>query len=105
MSVCRVYGQRSVDDDTAGFLDHPLRLGVGIVDGHRDVVDRLAVGIGFVYRGELTFTIEEDTVTIGPGDTYILYSHETHAAENTGDIPVEGVDVFCPPRGAADWME
>ena len=61
--------------------------------------------IGFVYRGELTFTVEGEEVTIGPGDTYSLYSHEVHAAENTGDTPVEGVDVFCPPRGAADWME
>ena len=61
--------------------------------------------IGFVYRGELTFRVEGETVSIGPGDTYILYSHEVHSAENDGDTVVEGIDVFCPPRGAADWMK
>lgn len=61
--------------------------------------------IGFVYQGELTFTVEGERVTIGPGDSYILYSHEVHSAVNEGDTPVEGVDIFSPPRGPADWMD
>lgn len=61
--------------------------------------------IGFVYSGELTFSVEGEEYTVGPGDTYILYGYERHAAKNEGSVPVEGIDVFSPPRGVADWMD
>ena len=60
--------------------------------------------IGFIYAGELTFSVEGEEVIVGPEDTYILESHEVHSARNEGDVAVKGIDVFCPPRGAADWM-
>lgn len=61
---------------------------------------------GFVYRGELTFVLEDGTeVVVGEGDSYVLAGHEVHAAENRGDEPVEGVDVFSPPRTDPDWVE
>ena len=61
--------------------------------------------IGFVYRGELTFYVNGEEHTVGPGDCYIVDSNEPHYGVNEGDEPVDGVDVFSPPRGAADWME
>jgi quercetin dioxygenase-like cupin family protein len=59
---------------------------------------------GFVYRGELTFQLEDgDEVVVAEGDAYDLAGHEVHAAENRGSVPVEGVDVFSPPRTDPDW--
>ena len=46
---------------------------------------------GFVYRGELTFVLAD--------------GEEVHGAENRGDEPVEGVDIFSPPRPNPDWAE
>lgn len=61
---------------------------------------------GFVYRGELTFVLEDGKeVVVGPGDSYVLAGNEVHAAENRGDESVEGVDVFSPPRRDPDWAE
>ena len=61
---------------------------------------------GFIYRGELTFILEEGTeVAVGEGDSYALESEEPHAAENRTDEPVEGIDIFSPPRLDPDWAE
>ena len=61
--------------------------------------------IGFVYRGELTFYVDDEEHTVGPGDCYIVEANEPHYGVNEGDEPVDGVDIFSPPRGPADWME
>jgi quercetin dioxygenase-like cupin family protein len=61
---------------------------------------------GFVYRGELTFVLDGgEEVVVGAGDSYDLTSHEVHGAENRGDEPIEGVDIFSPPRPNPDWAE
>ncbi|WP_435197118.1 cupin domain-containing protein [Natronomonas sp. EA1] len=60
---------------------------------------------GFIYEGELTFLLEDGEVTVGPGDSYVLAAWEVHGAENRGDIPVKGVDIFAPPRPNPDWAE
>jgi quercetin dioxygenase-like cupin family protein len=61
---------------------------------------------GFVYRGELTFLDEdgEETVVVA-GDSYTIPGDEVHAAENRGEGPVEGVDIFSPPRETPPWEE
>jgi len=59
---------------------------------------------GFVYRGEMTFVLEDgEEVVVGEGESYVFASNERHAAENRRDEPVEGVDVFSPPRPDPDW--
>lgn len=60
---------------------------------------------GFVYEGELTFLVEGEEVVAGPGDSYAIPADEPHAAENRGDAPVRGVDVFAPPRQDPDWRD
>jgi quercetin dioxygenase-like cupin family protein len=77
---------------------------------------------GFVYEGELTFVLEDDEasrasenasgeqsapreVVVGPGDSFTIPGGEPHAAENRGEEPVRGVDVFAPPRPDPDWAE
>lgn len=61
---------------------------------------------GFVYEGALTFHLEDGSeVTVEAGDSYDLAGHEVHAAENRGDVPAKGVDVFSPPRTNPDWAE
>ena len=61
---------------------------------------------GFVYEGELTFVLADgEEVVVGPGDSFTLPGEEPHAAENRGDEPVRGVDVFAPPRPDPDWAE
>ncbi|SFG49027.1 Cupin domain protein [Halopelagius inordinatus] len=63
--------------------------------------------VGYVVSGELTFLVgdgEDPTeVVVREGDSFALAAHETHGAENRGDVTVEGVDIFSPPRIAADW--
>lgn len=61
---------------------------------------------GFVYRGELTFLLEGgEEVAVGAGESFVLAGDEVHGAENRGEVPVEGVDVFSPPRTDPDWAE
>jgi len=61
--------------------------------------------IGYIIRGELTQMIADETYTLGPGDTYFLESNDPHGAVNEGDEPVEGLDIFNPPRAAPNWNE
>ena len=61
---------------------------------------------GFVYRGEVTFVLEDgEEVVVSEGESYVLAGEEAHAAENHGDEPIEGVDIFSPPRTNPDWAE
>lgn len=61
---------------------------------------------GFVYEGELTFVLEDGSeVVVGPGDSFTIPGEEPHAAENRGEEPVRGVDVFAPPRPDPAWAE
>lgn len=60
---------------------------------------------GFIYEGELTFLLADGEVTVGEGESYVLAGHEVHGAENRGDVPVRGVDIFAPPRPDPDWAE
>ncbi len=60
---------------------------------------------GFVARGTLTFLCEGNEQVIQSGESYVLESEEPHAAENRTDEPVDGVDVFSPPRTDPDWAE
>jgi quercetin dioxygenase-like cupin family protein len=62
--------------------------------------------VGFVYRGEQTFVLADgEAVTVGPGESYWLESHEVHAAENRGDEELLAIDVFSPPRANPSWLE
>jgi quercetin dioxygenase-like cupin family protein len=61
--------------------------------------------LGYIFDGVLTFVVDGEEVEIGPDDSYRLASEEPHAAENKGDVPVMGIDIFCPPRTNPDWME
>jgi quercetin dioxygenase-like cupin family protein len=61
--------------------------------------------VGFVYAGEVTFHLADDTVTVGEGGSYGLASHEVHAAENRGDDTLLAIDVFSPPRPNPDWLD
>lgn len=55
--------------------------------------------IGYVHDGALTLLdADETTLTITTGESYAIPGGERHAAENRGDVPVAGVDVFSPPR-------
>lgn len=60
---------------------------------------------GVVYEGELTFLVDGEETVVGPGESYVIPGAEPHAAENRGDEPVRGVDVFSPPRTDPDWQE
>jgi quercetin dioxygenase-like cupin family protein len=76
--------------------------------------------LGLVVQGTLTFVVDSgasetprvngDAVNgeeypVGEGDTYHLAGGEAHAAENRGDVPVVGYDVFAPPREDPDWRD
>jgi len=60
---------------------------------------------GYVYRGTLVFELDGEAVRAGPNEGFSIPSEEPHAAENRGDEPVQGIDVFSPPRPNPDWGE
>ena len=59
---------------------------------------------GFLYQGALTFTLENGSErVVSAGEAFVFTGGEVHAAENRGDEPVLGVDVFSPARPNPDW--
>jgi quercetin dioxygenase-like cupin family protein len=60
---------------------------------------------GYVFRGTFAFTVDSEEHVVGSGDSYVIPGGEPHAAENRTDEPVEGIDIFAPPRENPDWME
>jgi quercetin dioxygenase-like cupin family protein len=60
---------------------------------------------GFIYEGSLTFVVDGEEFVVSRGESYTIPGGEPHAAENRGDVAVQGIDVFSPPRENPDWME
>jgi quercetin dioxygenase-like cupin family protein len=58
--------------------------------------------MGFVVEGELELTIDGETRTLRPGDTYVIPSNVLHAGA-TGPNGAVVCDVFAPIR--ADWAQ
>ncbi|WP_323677512.1 cupin domain-containing protein [Halorubellus sp. PRR65] len=61
--------------------------------------------LGYLLSGALDFHVDGETVTIEPGDSYVFHGDEPHGAENTGDEPAVGIEVFSPPRENPDWRD
>lgn len=61
--------------------------------------------IGVLTAGTVTFVVDGEDVVVEAGDTYVIPGDEPHAAENRGDEPVVGYDIFSPPRANPDWGE
>lgn len=61
--------------------------------------------VGYMLSGELTFVADGEDHLVEAGDSYVLAGDEPHAAENRGDVPAVGIDVFSPPREAPDWQD
>lgn len=59
--------------------------------------------VGFVHRGTLTMHVDGETYEVEAGDCLLVPGGVPHAAENRGDEPVEGIDVFSPPREDTPW--
>ena len=60
---------------------------------------------GYLVEGTLTFLLDDEELTVGPGDSYSIPGEERHGVENREDEVVRGVDVFSPPRADPDWAE
>ncbi|ELZ55188.1 MULTISPECIES: cupin domain-containing protein [Halorubrum] len=61
--------------------------------------------IGAITEGAITFVVGGEERVVEAGDTYVIPGGEPHAAENRGDEPVVGYDIFSPPRANPDWQE
>jgi len=59
---------------------------------------------GYLTGGTLTFLVDGEEIEVTEGDSYAIPGEEPHAAENRGDEPVTGVDIFSPPRENPDWQ-
>ncbi|WP_224448898.1 cupin domain-containing protein [Haloprofundus salilacus] len=60
---------------------------------------------GYITQGTLTFVVDGEEIRVTEGDSYVIPGGEPHSAENRGDEPVRGVDIFSPPRVNPDWQE
>lgn len=60
---------------------------------------------GMVTGGTLIFIVDGEEHVIHAGESYVIPGDETHAAENRGEVPVDGIDVFSPPRTDPPWAE
>ncbi|WP_049969745.1 cupin domain-containing protein [Haladaptatus cibarius] len=58
---------------------------------------------GFIHSGALTFVVDGEKIVLGEGDSYAIPGDEPHSAENEGDEPVRGIDIFSPPRLDVPW--
>ena len=67
-----------------------------IVPGHQHLHEQL----GICLEGSITFTIDDETRTLGPGGTWRIPSDHPHDAVAGPDGAVV-IDVFAPVR--ADW--
>jgi len=61
--------------------------------------------LGYMLSGTATFVVDGEELRVSEGDSYRLASEEPHAAENHGDVPAVGIDVFAPPRANPDWQD
>ncbi|WP_439027401.1 cupin domain-containing protein [Haloarchaeobius sp. DT45] len=59
---------------------------------------------GFIYEGTLTFLVDGEEYHVSAGGSYSIPGDEPHAAENRGDVPVKGLDIFSPPRENPAWQ-
>ena len=57
---------------------------------------------GMVIEGSLSFSVGDETRTLGPGETWRIPSDAPHSAV-AGDEGAVVIDVFSPPR--EDWQE
>jgi len=60
---------------------------------------------GYVVDGTLTLIVDGERRVLGQGESYVLAPEEPHAAANDGEVPVDGVEVFSPPRATPPWVE
>jgi len=60
---------------------------------------------GYVFAGTMIFEVDGEEYFTGPNDSFLIPSEQPHAAENRGDEPVDGIDVFAPPRPDPDWAD
>ena len=61
--------------------------------------------VGYLLEGELTFVVDGERQVVEAGDSYVIPGDEPHGAENTGEEPAVGLDVFSPPRDDPDWRD
>lgn len=61
--------------------------------------------VGYLLDGRLTFENGSERWRVTAGDSYVIPGGDPHSAENPGDGPAVGVDIFSPPRNAPDWRD
>jgi len=60
---------------------------------------------GYVVSGTFTFLVDGEEHVIHPGESYSIPGGVPHAAENRAEKPVDGIDIFSPPRANPPWGE
>lgn len=60
---------------------------------------------GFLWSGEITFIVDGEEHHFSAGDSYMIAGGEPHAAENRGDEPAIGIEIFSPPRLNPPWLD
>ena len=60
---------------------------------------------GYLFEGELVFTVEGDEHRVEAGDSYAIPGEAVHAAENRGDEAAVGIEIFSPPRTDPPWAD
>ena len=61
--------------------------------------------VGYVMSGSGVFTVDGEDHPTSPGDSYAIDSGVSHSLENNTEEPLDGIDVFAPPRANPDWKD
>jgi len=54
-------------------------------------------------EGTVVVNLPDEEIELTPGDSYVFPANEPHSAENPGEEPAVGIDVFSPPRSVPGW--
>jgi len=61
--------------------------------------------VGYVLSGSGVFTVDGEDHPASPGDSYAIDSNVPHSLVNDSEEPLDGIDVFAPPRANPDWED
>lgn len=71
-----------------------IRLEAGEETDHAHMNEQL----GFILKGEVEITIENEKMVLGPGDAYVIPGNVRHGFKVVNGRSVDYLEIFTPPK-------